>query len=297
MKNINWLYTDLITPFKKWNWIDNVIDFKALDKLIDFQLEANVDWIVLLWANSESQSLIKKEHLEIVKFVTTKVKWKIKILVNIPCNWTIWCIKHIKKLDKIDNISWYIITVPYYIFPTQSWLYGHFTSIAKNTDRNIIISNSKIKTWIDLELNTTLKIIEESENIIGIIFDEWNIKQEREFTKKLPENFKILSWNDKSIYDFIYYGWKWLISTASNILPKIMKEYIDYCLKQDKKAKEIYKRYFNFFDKLNLQTSPLPTKTYLANKEIIKWEFRLPLCRMDLKEKEEFLKYSDKMGI
>jgi hypothetical protein len=49
-----------------------------------------------------------------------------------------------------------------------------------------------------------------------------------------------------------------------------MKDFIDYCLIQDRKAKDIYRSYFNFFVGLNLQSSPIPTKTYLSNKEIIK---------------------------
>jgi 4-hydroxy-tetrahydrodipicolinate synthase len=76
-----------------------------------------------------------------------------------------------------------------------------------------------------------------------------------------------------------------------------MKEYVDNCIKQDKKAKELYKAYYSLFANLHIQTSPLPVKTFLSNKEIIKAEFRLPLCRMDLNEKEEFLRLVGKIGI
>jgi dihydrodipicolinate synthase/N-acetylneuraminate lyase len=45
-----------------------------------------------------------------------------------------------------------------------------------------------------------------------------------------------------------------------------MKEFVDLCLINDTKAKEINEKHSEFFDKIFIQTNPLPTKTLLASK-------------------------------
>lgn len=293
-ETLNWLWTDLITPFKKWNWLDNKIDFNSLDSLLERQIDAKIDWLVLLWTNSEFFSLTKKEMLELVKYIIKKVEWKIKIMVSLWANSTLQSIKMLKKYEKISWINWYLIFSPSFILPTQFWLYSHFKAISKKTEKLIILNNSSLRAWIDLEINTVLKIIEDCENVVWIKFDDWDLRQEKEFIKKLPTNFSIFSWDDKTAFDLIQNWWNSLVSTASNIIPSKMKDFIDLCIKQDKRAKDLNKYYDNFFEKLNLQISPIPTKTFLANNDFIKPEFRLPLCRMDLNEKEEFLKVVEK---
>jgi dihydrodipicolinate synthase/N-acetylneuraminate lyase len=45
-----------------------------------------------------------------------------------------------------------------------------------------------------------------------------------------------------------------------------MKEFVDLCLIGDSKAKQLNDKYNEFFNKIFIQTNPLPTKTYLASK-------------------------------
>ena len=84
-KKYGGLWTALITPFKEWNWLDNDIDYKALDDILQMQITWGVDWVLLLWTTAENPTLTKQESIDLVKFAVKKLKWKTKIMVNV---WT-----------------------------------------------------------------------------------------------------------------------------------------------------------------------------------------------------------------
>ncbi len=290
-KEFFWLYTALITPFKEWNWIDNEIDYVALDRILQIQIDAQVDWILLLWSTWELATLSKEEALEIIQFAINKIAWRTKIIVNAWTNSTRNSIDNIKTYDKIKWIDWYLLVNPYYNKPTQTWMYLHFTTLANSTKKPVFIYNIKWRTWVNLETSTLLKIIKKSANVIWVKEASWDLIQMKEVIDKTPDDFIVLSWDDSLTYDLIKNWWDWIISVASNCIPTELKEFVDLCLINDNKAKDINNKYKEFFSKLFIQTNPLPAKTYLAYKWIIKEEFRLPLCKMDEKEKIEFLDF------
>ncbi len=290
-KQLSWLWTALVTPFKEWDWIDNEIDYVALDRLLNMQIDAEVDWVLLLWTTWERPTLTEQEEIELIKFSINILKWKTKIMVNAGTYSTLDNIKTIKYLNNIEDIDWYLLVNPYYNKPTQTGLKKHFIISAKQTDRAVILYNIKWRTGVNLETNTLLDIISECPNVVWVKEASWDLNQIKDVIDRTPENFLVFSWDDSLTYDLIKFWWNWVISVASNSIPTEMKEFVDLCLINDTKAKEINEKHSEFFDKIFIQTNPLPTKTLLASKWIIKEEFRLPMCRMDEKEKKEFLDF------
>lgn len=290
-KQFSWLWTALVTPFKEWNWIDNEIDYVALDRLLQMQIDWNVDWILLLWTTAENPTLTNEEWKEIVKFAINKIAWKTKIMVNVWNYSTKKSLENIKSFDQIEWIDWYLLVNPYYNKPTQTGLYLHFTTLADSTKRPVILYNIKWRTCVNVNTDTLLKIIQKSKNVVWVKEASWDLNQMKEVIEKTPKNFAVLSGDDSLTYDLIKMWWDWILSVASNSIPSEMKEFVDLCLIGDSKAKGLNEKYNDFFNKIFIQTNPLPTKTYLASKWVIKEEFRLPMCRMDEKEKKEFLDF------
>ena len=288
---VKWLWTALVTPFKEWNGIDNEIDYEALERLLDMQIEGWVDGVLLLGTTAENPTLTKKEGLELVKFAINILKWKTKIMVNVWTYSTKVSLENIKEFDKIDWIDAYLVVNPYYNKPTQTGLFKHFTTIADSTKRNIILYNIKWRTGVNLQTPTLLKIVEKCSNVIWVKEASWDLEQMKEVIEKSRENFLVFSGDDGLTYDLIKSGWDGVISVASNLFPKIMKNFVDTCFEDSEKAEQLNKKYKEFFSKLFIQTNPLPAKTYLSYKWIIKEEFRLPMCKMDEKPKKEFLDF------
>lgn len=289
--DFSWLWTALVTPFKEWNWLDNEVDYEALDRLLQIQIDWWVDWVLLLGTTGEAPTLNVKEQLEIVKFAIPKLRWKTKIMVNVWKNVTTESLENIKKFDEIDWIDVYLVVNPYYNKPTQTGLYLHFTTIADSTKKPIILYNIKWRTAVNLETDTLVKIIEKSPNVVWVKEASWDLNQMKEVLKKTPESFYVLSWDDSLTYSLATFWWHWVISVASNLIPKEMKEYVSECLKNSPKSEELREKYSEFFEKIFIQTNPLPAKTYLASKWIIKEEFRLPMCKMDDDKREKFLDF------
>jgi len=303
---MKWLWTALITPFKEGNGIDNEIDYQALEKLLNMQIEWGVDGVLLLGTTAENPTLTQKESLDLVKFAVNILKWKtqgelswkdkkkypgVKIMVNVGTYSTKASLENIKQYDQIEWIDAYLLVNPYYNKPTQTWLKKHFITCAKSTSRNIVLYNIKWRTGVNLETSTLIDILKQTDNIIWVKEASWNIEQMREVVKKTPNNFLVFSWDDGLTYELIKNGWDGVISVASNIFPKMMKDFIDTCFGNLEKAEKLNQKYSDLFSNLFIQTNPLPTKTYLAYKWIIKEEFRLPMCKMDEKEKKWFLDF------
>ncbi len=284
-----WVWTAIITPFKKGNWIDNDIDYEALENLLEMQLRWWVTWILILWTTWENPTLWKKESEEIVKFIINKLKWKIKIMVNIWTYSTYKSLKNTKNYDKIKWIDAYLAVNPYYNKPTQTWLYKHFKSIADSTKKPVFIYNVEWRTAINLETNTLLNILKDCKNVVWVKEASHNLKQIKEVINKTKKDFLVLSWDDVLTYDLIKAWWDWIISVASNCIPSEIVKFCELCLIWSHKSLELNNYYSDFFKKLFIQTNPLPAKTFLAEKWIIKEEFRLPMCRMNNEEKSIFL--------
>ncbi len=291
-----WVWTALVTPFKKGNGIDNEIDYKALEKLLDMQIAWGVTWVLLLWTTAESPTITGKEWKKIVKLAIKKLKWHTKIMVNLWTYSTLKSLKNVKKFDKIKAIDAYLVVNPYYNKPTQTWLYKHFTEIAKSTERPVVLYNIQGRTGVNLETDTLLKITTECPNVIWVKEASGNLKQMEEVIKKTKKDFLVLSGDDWLTYDLAKLWWDGVISVASNCIPKKMTKFVKECLGKTEKAKELNEHYSDFFSKLFIQTNPLPAKTFLAEKGIIKETFRLPICEMDKNEKDKFLGVMEKYG-
>ena len=87
--------TALITPFK-----DDKIDFKALEELIDFQLESGVKAIVVLGTTGESPTIEEKERDEIIDLAKKKMEGKATLIVGVGSNSTKRTIKFTQGAQK-----------------------------------------------------------------------------------------------------------------------------------------------------------------------------------------------------
>ncbi len=89
----------------------------------------------------------------------------------------------------------------------------------------------------------------------------------------------ILSGDDALTVPMMSVGAVGVVSVASNILPKEMKQLVDFCNAGDfAKAREIHYRLYRFFKAMFVETNPIPVKAAMAIRGLIEEEYRLPLC-------------------
>lgn len=284
-----WTWTALITPFKEWDWINNEVDFDALEKILEMQIDWWVTWILLLWTTAETPSLSTEEQLEILNFAIPKINSRVKVMVNVWTNATNKSLKNLELFEKINWIDAYLVVNPYYNKPTQSWMYMHFDVIAKATSKDIFLYNIKWRTAVNLDTETLVKLTENNKNIVWVKEASWDLEQMISVINSTHDDFVVLSGDDSMSYDLIKNWWDWVVSVASNCEPRVISEFISKSLSWTDDASDLNNYYSDFFDKLFIQTNPLPTKVYLSEKWIIKESYRLPICNMDSEKRLEFL--------
>ena len=283
-KGYTGLYTALITPFNE----DKSVDYISLEKLIDEQIEANIEGLVILGTTGESPVINDKEAEQIIKLAVKKVNQKIKVIVGTGSNNTLETIKKSKIAQDLGANAAMVVN-PYYNKPTQNGLYQHFMNVADSVDIPILLYNIKGRTAVNIEIKTLLKLAQH-ENIIGVKEASGDMYQIMDVINNVGDDFVVLSGDDALTYPIMCLGGHGAVSVVSNILPRetlnILWEVWTGNLKAAQRSH--YKIYNLMKVLLSLGSNPIPVKTLLAYMGKIKEEFRLPLCKLD-KEKQEIL--------
>ena len=285
-KNYSGLYTALITPFNE----DKSVDYITLKKLIDEQIEANVDGLVILGTTGERPVISDTEAEKIISLAVKISKRKIKIIVGAGSNNTELAIEKSKQAQDLGADA--ILSVnPYYNKPPQEGLYKHFKQIADSINIPMILYNIKGRTAVNLETETLLRL-SQHKNIIGVKEASGDLSQIMEVINQVDDDFFVLSGDDALTYPIMSLGGHGVISVTSNIFPREMKNIVWQCLTNNfEAAKQGHYKLYNFMNELlSISSNPIPVKTLLAHMGKIKDEFRLPLCRLEDSNRQKLIK-------
>jgi 4-hydroxy-tetrahydrodipicolinate synthase len=270
------VYTAIVTPFDE----NNKIDFKSLEKLIDFQNNSKINGLVVCGSTGEASALDDEEYIDVINFVVEKSKNKKKVIVGFGTNSTQKTLRHLEKINEI-KLDAIVVIVPYYNKPTPTGIIEHFKAISANSKHKIIIYNIPSRTGVNAP-PSVISELSKLKNIVGIKEASGNLEQISEIARTCDKNFSILSGDDTLTLPIMSVGGHGVISVASNIIPD---EISDMCMEFEKgnikKAIEIHQKYFQFIKSMFIETNPIPIKYILKKKNIIKNDsLRLPLTKI-----------------
>src|SRR5690554_1696299 len=152
----------LVTPFTE----NNTVDYDALGKIIQNQIQGGMDYLVALGTTAETPTLKGREKKDVVKFIKENSAG-LPIVVGLGGNDTRKIIKQINKLD-FNDVNGLLIVTPYYNKPSQEGMFRHYSAIAEASPVPIILYNVPSRTGVNLEAETTIKLAESSENIVAV---------------------------------------------------------------------------------------------------------------------------------
>ncbi|MFZ8863321.1 MAG: 4-hydroxy-tetrahydrodipicolinate synthase [Thermocrinis sp.] len=265
----------LITPFK-----GGEVDYQALENLIEFHINNHTDAILVCGTTGESPTLTFEEHEKVIEEAVRIAKGRIKIIAGTGANATHEAIELSTHAQGVGADAC-LLVAPYYNKPTQEGLYRHFKAIAKEVSIPIILYNIPSRTGVEIAPETIYRLVKEHENIIGSKESTPNMDRISELKRLLGDNFTILSGDDSLTLPMMALGAKGVISVANNVMPREVKQMVDYALKGDfKKAREMHYYLYELFKVLFIETNPIPVKTACWALGMCEKEFRLPLCEM-----------------
>lgn len=267
--------TAIITPFTK----DGKIDEGGLRALVDFQESEGIDAVVPCGTTGESATLTHEEHLKVIEIVVDQVK-KAKVIAGAGSNATHEAIKLSKGAQDLGADGVLSIS-PYYNKPTQRGIIEHYEAIARSVDIPLIVYNVPGRTSSNIEVQTVLKLAK-IPNIAGIKEASGNITQIMNLLDQAPKGFTILSGDDAFTFPMMAMGAKGVISVASNVAPRMVKNMVDQLLAGNlDEARRLHFRLLPLFRNLFIETNPIPVKTAVRLMGRPAGPFRLPLCDMD----------------
>jgi len=279
----------IITPFR----VDKSIDFNALGKLVNFQINNNTDYIVALGTTSEVATMSADEKLAVVDFIIEINNNRVPLIVGCGGNNTSNIIKSLRQYEK-PGIDGLLSVVPYYSKPNQAGMFEHFKAIANATRLPIVLYNVPGRTSSNLNAETTLKLAKKFKNIIAIKEASGNFDQINQILKNRPKGFLVLSGDDGTTLPLISMGADGVISVLSNAYPAEFSKMVKLSLDGNfDEARTIHYKLIDIINSLFEEGNPAGVKTYLKQMGLIENSLRLPLVKVGGKLKSKIIKLAE----
>ncbi len=263
----------IVTPFKQ----DESIDFDALGKVIDFNINNGVNYIVTLGTTGETPVLDFEEKKDILQYTFEKVNGRVPIVIGVGGNSTKSVINEINKLP-CDKAVAILSASPYYNKPTQEGIYLHYKHIAESSAKPIVLYNVPGRTARNVNASTIIKLSHEVANIKGIKEAGNDMQQCMEIVRDCPKDFLIVSGDDALCFSQIALGFDGVISVAANCFPQQFALMIKLALQHNFiAAREIHYKLLKGYDYLFAENNPAGVKAFLNELGFIENVLRLPV--------------------
>ncbi len=263
--------TALVTPFR-----GSAVDFDALAKLVDWQIDNGIDGLVAVGTTGESATLDVEEHVAVIAAIVTAARGRVPVVAGAGGNATSEALALTKASAEAGADALLHVT-PYYNRPNQEGLYRHYEAIAKATKLPIILYNVPSRTACDL-LTETVARLTAFDNIIGIKDATGNLVRGGELIAAVGDKLAVLSGDDGTSFPLYALGARGIISVVSNLAPREMSEMWDAVSAGNwDRAKQLHYKLRLLNQLLFAEPSPAPTKAALALLGRCGVDVRLPL--------------------
>lgn len=288
MKELTGTGIALITPFNE----DFSIDTEGLTRVVNYNIENGIDYLVVLGTTAESATLSKKEKQIVIETVTEANNGRIPMVVGIGGNNTQAVIQEMQESDLSDFTA--ILSVsPYYNKPTQEGIYQHFAAIAKHAPLPVILYNVPGRTASNILPDTVSRLARDYKNIIGIKEAAGDIVQAMKMIANTPKEFLVISGDDMITLPMVLAGGAGVISVIAEGFPKDFSTMVRLGLERKvDEAYAIHHKIAPMIDYIFEEGNPAGIKAVFKKRGICGDTVRLPLVKAsdNLKKKiNEFI--------
>jgi len=279
----------LVTPFKE----DKSVDFEALEKLVNYQIDNGINYLVVLGTTGEPATLTKDEKEAVKQKIIEVNNGRLPLVLGIGGNNTMAVVEEIKTTD-LTAFDGILSVSPYYNKPTQEGMYQHFKLVTEASPVPVILYNVPGRTAKNMEPETILRLAKDFKNVVAVKEAAGDMVQALQLIQNKPEDFLIISGDDMIALPMTLAGGSGVISVIGEGLPKEFSEMIQLGLAG--KAKEAYKLHYKVMDSIDYifeEGNPAGIKSMLNEFKITSKEVRLPLMPVSetLEKKiQDFLK-------
>lgn len=263
--------TALVTPFSTQG-----IDFLALDRLLELQLEAGVEAIVVGGTTGEAATLDASELMSLIAHCVRFCNGKTVLIAGTGGNDTKRAAETARSAAALGADALLCVT-PYYNRCTQTGLLSHYETLAAATELPILLYNVPARTNVRIEAETCAALAE-LPTVAGIKEADPDVGRVLRLHALCGEDFPIYCGCDDRILPFMACGALGAVSVLSNLRPVAVKSLIDAALRGEyARALTLQREQQPMLEALNAAVNPIPIKAALTLAGLDCGPCRLPL--------------------
>ena len=266
--------TAISTPFE-----GDAVNYKAYDRLLNYQLDNDIDAIIVCGTTGESATMDIDERKQLIEHTVLRTSGRAKVIAGTGGNNTKEVIAMSKFADSI-GVDGLLVVTPYYNKATQDGLVKHYKLVADSVNIPIIAYNVPSRTGINITPETCKKLAEIS-NINAIKEASGDISQVAKIAALCGDDLNIYSGNDDQIIPVLALGGKGVISVLSNVMPfytrQMVMEYLDGHIDS---ARRMQLDVLDLCEALFSEVNPIPVKEALNQMGFDFGQPRMPLTQM-----------------
>ena len=283
--------TAIVTPMT-----ENAIDYEALGRFIDFQIESGINAIVVMGTTGENATIEPEDQKEVIRYTVDRVAKRVPVIAGTGTNNTEHVLSNTRNACEVGADAVLVVT-PYYNKATQNGLIQHFTAVADVSTVPVILYNVPGRTGCNLLPKTVAKLAEHP-NSVAIKEATGNMAQMVELRALCGDKLDIYSGEDALTVPMMAMGAAGTISVLSNVAPKESVAMTDAAQAGDfATAADWQCQLLPLINALFSEVNPIPAKAAVAAMGFGEEHLRLPLTPMEPETREKLYAEMRKLGI
>ncbi|WP_394907271.1 4-hydroxy-tetrahydrodipicolinate synthase [uncultured Mesonia sp.] len=282
----------LVTPFTA----DSEVDEIALRKIVRYQIENGIDYLVVLGTTAESATLTSKEKARIKQIVIDENNGELPLVLGLGGNSTQQVVDQIQNED-LTGFDALLSVSPFYNKPTQEGIYQHFKQVAQATKMPIILYNVPGRTASNMLLHTVARLASDFENIIGIKEAAGDLVQAMQLIDNCPKDFLVISGDDMITLPMVLAGGAGVISVIGEGFPEDFSRMV--ALGLDRKVDEAYELHYKLAPAIDMifeEGNPAGIKVVFQKLGLSTAVVRLPLVEASANLKYRIHEFMDNLA-
>nr|WP_253307599.1 4-hydroxy-tetrahydrodipicolinate synthase [Rickettsia endosymbiont of Ceutorhynchus assimilis] len=285
------LITAVITPFK-----NNKLDLTSLEKILKYQMAAEIDGIVVAGSTGEGSSLSFEEYKLLLQTSKEIINKCIPVIAGCSSNNTAYAVELAAESTKI-KVDGFMASPPSYLKPTQEGIYKHFEAVHEASNLPIMLYSAPSRSGVDFADETILNLAK-LPRIVALKDCGVDLERPLRIREIAAKDFNLLTGNDEVALAYSAQGGVGWVSVAANIAPKLCKELLDKWYKSDVAGSlEIHQQLLPLYKALFVESNPIPVKYAAHYLGLSSNEIRLPLTEASRNTKQQIEEAIKKLSL
>ena len=267
----------LVTPFKK----DFSVDVEALKRIVNYQIDNGINYLVVLGTTGEPATLKKEEKELVIQTIIEANNGRLPLVLGVGGNNTAEVVEELKTRD-FASFSAVLSVSPYYNKPTQEGIYQHFKAIAEASPLPVILYNVPGRTGSNVLPSTVIRLANDFKNVVAIKEAAGDMVQAMKIIQHKPKDFLVISGDDMVTLPMVLAGGAGVISVIAEGFPEQFSEMVRLGL--ERKVDEAYKIHYQIADAIDMifeQGNPAGVKEIFKTLGLSENTVRLPLVNVN----------------